>query len=244
MHKKIGLSILMLSYLLCVNAQQFIAEGKIEFEKIVNVHKQFDSDNEFSEALKSNTSKYKYSYFDLHFKGPQTLYNPGKKAEQASNNFIMDVANENIVFSDLEKGTSTSQKQVFETRYLISDSILKINWKLTTDTRKIAGFNCRKATAIIMDSVYVFAFYTDEILTSGGPEGFTGLPGMILGIAIPRLNATWFATKLELTPPSPSTFIAPAKGKKTNRTELIHSLKDNLKDWGDWADKNIWWIML
>ena len=211
----------------------------------MNVHKQYDSDNEFSEALKSNTTKYKYSFFDLYFKGPQTLYKPGKKAEQASNNFIMDIANENIVFSDLEQGISTSQKQVFETRYLISDSILKINWKLTTDTRKIAGFNCRKATAIIMDSVYVFAFYTDEILTSGGPEGFSGLPGMILGIAIPRLNATWFATKLELTAvPSPLSTSTPVKGKKTTRSELNSILKINLKDWGEWADKNIWWIML
>ena len=157
----------------------------------------------------------------------------------------MDIANENIVFSDLEQGISTSQKQVFETRYLISDSLLKINWKLTTDTRKIAGFNCRKATAIIMDSVYVFAFYTDEILTSGGPEGFSGLPGMILGIAIPRLNATWFATKLELTAvPSPLGTSTPVKGKKTTRSELNSILKINLKDWGEWADKNIWWIML
>jgi GLPGLI family protein len=96
-----------------------------------------------------------------------------------------------------------------------------------------------------MDSVYVFAFYTDEILTSGGPEGFSGLPGMILGIAIPRLNATWFATKLELTAvPSPLSTSTPVKGKKTTRSELNSILKINLKDWGEWADKNIWWIML
>jgi GLPGLI family protein len=48
----------------------------------------------------------------------------------------------------------------------------------------IAGFNCRRANAMIMDSIYVVAFYTDEILTTGGPESFSGLPGMILGVAL------------------------------------------------------------
>ncbi len=48
-----------------------------------------------------------------------------------------------------------------------------------------------------MDSIYVVAFYTDEILTTGGPESFTGLPGMILGIAIPHEHVSWFATKVE-----------------------------------------------
>ena len=51
---------------------------------------------------------------------------------------------------------------------------------------------------MVMDSIVVIAFYTDEILTSGGPESFNGLPGMIMGLAIPRLHTTWYATKLAL----------------------------------------------
>jgi GLPGLI family protein len=31
-----------------------------------------------------------------------------------------------------------------------------------------------------MDSVFIVAFYTDQIVTSGGPESFNELPGMIL----------------------------------------------------------------
>ena len=62
-----------------------------------------------------------------------------------------------------------------------------------------------------MDSVYVIAFYTDQITTTGGPESFNGLPGMILGVAIPRINTTWFATKLELVEVKPQDLIAPIK---------------------------------
>jgi GLPGLI family protein len=53
----------------------------------------------------------------------------------------------------------------------VEDSLLKIKWKITADTRNIAGFECRKAVGILFDTVAVFAFYTDELMISGGPEG-------------------------------------------------------------------------
>ena len=90
-----------------------------------------------------------------------------------------------------------SQKTVFEQTFLVEDTLRRIKWKITDETRPIAGFNCRRANALIMDSICVVAFYTDEILTTGGPESFSGLPGMILGIALPHEHITWFATKVE-----------------------------------------------
>jgi|GEM_PF-4661083 len=69
---------------------------------------------------------------------------------------------------------------------------------MTEETRDIAGVHCHRANAIILDSVYIIAFYTDQILTNGGPESFCGLPCMILGIAIPRIYTTWFATSVNI----------------------------------------------
>jgi GLPGLI family protein len=133
---------------------------------------------------------------------------------------------------------------VFETNFLVQDSLTKINWRITSDTRTIAGIECRKAIGKIMDSVYVIAFYTDLILSSGGPESFTGLPGMILGIAIPRINTTWFATKIELINVTDTDLVPPVKGKKTNYKDLFQQLKKSTKDWGRDADRNIWRIMI
>ncbi len=87
---------------------------------------------------------------------------------------------------------------MFEETFLIEDSLLKIKWKLTPDTRTIAGYECRKAVGILSDTITLFTFYTDELMITGGPEGIHGLPGMILGIGIPRLHTTWFATKVEI----------------------------------------------
>jgi len=145
-------------------SQQFILKGKIEFERKINVHKQFDEEEgEWIQELKKNIHQYNVTYFNFFFEGNKSVYRPGR--DNSENNKSIGwgegPAKENVVVNDYELQTSISQKQVFETTYLIQDSIKKINWKLTSDTRKIAGFNCRKATAIIMDSVYVFAFYTD-----------------------------------------------------------------------------------
>ena len=109
------------------------------------------------------------------------------------------------------------KKPVFEETFLVQDSLVKIKWKLTADTRLIAGFECRKAIGIIDDSIAVFAFYTDEILITGGPEGIQGLPGMILGVGIPRLHTTWFATKVEVNGVTTDKITPATKGKKTDR---------------------------
>jgi GLPGLI family protein len=137
-------------------------------------------------------------------------------------------------------GTTTSQKPIYEETYLIQDSLLKVKWKITADTRNIAGFECRKAVGILFDTVAVFAFYTDEIMVSGGPEGINGLPGMILGVGIPRLHTTWFATKVSILNDGDLKSITPAvKGKKTTRSAMMGSLNKALKQWEDWGQKMI-----
>ncbi|MGL1507608.1 GLPGLI family protein, partial [Vibrio parahaemolyticus] len=72
-------------------------------------------------------------------------------------------------------------REVYERTYLVQDSVRQLDWRITDETRDIAGFECRKAVTKICDSVYIVAFYTDQIPVSAGPESFGGLPGMILG---------------------------------------------------------------
>ena len=127
---------------------------------------------------------------------------------------------------------------------MIKDSLRNLDWRITDETREIAGFECRKAVTKICDSVYVVAFYTDQIAVSSGPESFGGLPGMILGLAIPRLNTTWFATKLELVEPTPVQLSPIQKGKKVNWNQLYTELKKGFKDWGKEADKRLWIVSL
>jgi len=234
--------------------QTFISSGKIEFEKQVHLLNQFGEDtkgdnegsNMWTETMKKNLPEVRKTYFDLLFTEGKSLYKPGRDVIGAQKvpDWILGVANENIVYRDINTQQAISQKTVFDNTFLVQDSIHKIDWKITNDTRIIAGFECKRATTVIMDSVFVVAFYTDQIITSSGPESFNGLPGMILGVAIPRLHATWFATKLELKEVKETELIIPKKGKKTTTPALKEQLKKSLQEWGPQGARNVWQTMI
>ena len=222
----------------------FLKEGKIEFEKKVNMYAKMEDDNAWDELQKKTMSKFKTSYFDLVFSHNKTVYQPGR--ENPDNNKLWEdnVGNENVVYAELDSNRSISQKKVFEELYLIQDSTRQIKWKITDENRVIAGFQCRRANAIIMDSVYVVAFYTDDIITSGGPESFNGLPGMILGVSLPHQHVSWFATKVSAQPVTAAQLKIPSKGKKVTNTTLMESLKEVMKDWGKYKQRNLEAVML
>lgn len=243
---KKAIRIIILSAFVSVSAfaqERFILKGKIEFEKKVNMHKQIDSDEDdtWREMVKKMVPPTKTSYFDMYFDGNKTIYMPGREAitTQKAPEWFDGPANDNIVFSNLDQQSAVSQKTVFDNVFNVQDSVRKINWKITSDTRTIAGIECRKATAIIMDTVFVVAFYAEQIVTPGGPESFAGLPGMILGLAIPRLFTTWFATKVELIDVKETVLVPPKKGKKTTNNDLKAQLKPSMKDWGKSGAKNM-----
>ncbi len=113
---------------------------------------------------------------------------------------------------------------------MVKDTLPTIIWKLVDETRDIAGYSCRRANGLIMDSIYVVAFYSEEIRVSSGPESFTGLPGMILGVALPDEHVTWFA-KL-VTPQLPeisAAIVEPTNGKAVSRSGFKELLVDRFK---------------
>lgn len=208
----------------------FLSEGKIEYERKLNLYAFLDKDDPRSEQQRRILPQFKTSYFDLLFTSHKTLFRPGRENPDNSR-LPPQPAEDNIIFSDLDQGTMTSEKRAFEQVFLVQDSIRKIRWKITDETRTIAGFLCRRANAVIMDSVFVVAFYADEIIPSGGPESFSGLPGMILGIALPHQHITLYATKVEAIRVDEKQMPAPIKGKKMNNATLQATLEESMRNW-------------
>lgn len=223
--------------------KHFIRSGVIEFERTVNmfalVKKKvtkttMENKPHYEKYLQTEPQFRKLSSV-LIFDADATLFTP-RPAEGIHWWYDTPLANQlNIVFSDLKNGTSTVQKEFYERTYLVKDTIRKIKWKMTDETRVIAGYNCRRANALVLDSIYVVAFYTDEIHISGGPESFNGLPGMILGVAVPHENVTWFATKVTETAVDPKTIIPPKKGKVVNNKEVRDDILKAIVIHGDYA---------
>ncbi len=186
-------------FLFCnVNAQQFISKAVIEYEVKANIKKTMGNDS-WAEMMKENLPTFKTGYYTYTFSDNKSVYkfdhwDPSVKIPA----YLRSGDEENVWYFDHRIGKFNMQKNVAGTNFNIEDTIPSLEWKLTNENRIIAGFNCRKAVAKIFDSVYVFAFYTDEIMISGGPCSISGLPGMILGVTIPRLFTSWIATKVML----------------------------------------------
>ena len=216
----------------------------IEFEVKTNNYKIF-GDGIFGQMFKDRFPQFSTRYYQYTFNDDKSVYKYSHQDEKSKLPFNNNNDNDNIWYSDYNTGTYVDYKFVFDDNYLLADSLMKIDWKLVpNETREIAGFNCRKAQGIIFDSVYVFAFYTDEITISGGPVGLHGLPGMILGITIPRMFTSWIATKLEINGVNTGIISPPQKGKKKNAKELQKNVEKVSKDWGTWGRQSVWNIFL
>jgi GLPGLI family protein len=239
--KKTILSILTLCLVFFAQAQtQFFGKVKIEYEKTVNVLATYkDLDPQWYETIKDRLPKEVITFHTFIGDSTKSLYKPGKEANIDPRFWYRPVADKNVVFTDFKNGKVVAQKPVFEETFLMEDSISRIKWKITADTRIIAGYECRKAIGILDDTVGIFAFYTDELMISGGPEGIHGLPGMILGMGIPRLHATWFATKVEVFDVNMNSVIPATKGKKVNKANMMTSLDKVLRQWGTYGSKLI-----
>jgi GLPGLI family protein len=235
------LSILFILFTLGAGAQtQFYSTVKVEFEKTINVHAYYkDLDPEWYEFLKDRLPKNVHTYHEFIGDSVRSIYKPGKEAKIDMNSGYRPVADKNVVYTDFKNGISIAQKPVYEETFLVQDTLSKIKWKITPDTRNIAGFECRKAVGILDDTIAVFAFYTDELMISGGPEGIHGLPGMILGVGVPRLHATWFATKVDVANVNMSAVTPATKGKKSDRATMMKSLDKILRQWGSYGGKMI-----
>lgn len=219
---------------------RFFGTIKVEFEKTTSVRQLMKDLQEGNSWYEQNKDRYPVSqlnYYEFTGDTSHSVYKPGKDVPVDPRAWWRPVGDKNVVYTDYTTGKTISQKPVYEETFLVEDSLLKIKWKLTSDVRTIAGYDCRKAIGILNDTIAIFAFYTDELLVNGGPEGIHGLPGMILGMGIPRLHATWFATKVEVFDVKMNKVAPATKGKKVSRRDLMTRLQKLAEEWGSYGSK-------
>jgi GLPGLI family protein len=218
---------------------RFVRSGIITWQKTVNMYaiiqRGIDKENALLkpafEAYKQQHPQFKQLESTLLFGDNKTLFTPVAKAASVTS-FFNDpqiAMQNNIVYADLTTQQQTSKRKVFDDTYLLRDSLQPIKWKLTDEVRDIAGYPCHRANGLILDSVYVVAFYTDKIPVSGGPESFNGLPGMILQVALPHENVSWIVTKVEEVDLPPGSIVPPTGGRVINYHELLNKLREVFK---------------
>ena len=239
MKYKIFSFIVIACFTIKATAQQFINKGTIEFEVITNVKKTMGN-SFWAEQLKDLMPTFKTAYYNFTFADNKSVYKFNRYDESKAKvpEFLRRGEDDNEWYNDFTIGQTFIQKNMFGTLLNLKDSLTSIQWKITNESRLIAGFNCRKAIGKILDSVYVFAFYTDEITISGGPCTINGLPGMILGVTIPRLYASLIATKLTVNDIKEN-LIKPITSKKYYTAKQLKAILDEkIKDFGSDQDED------
>jgi GLPGLI family protein len=231
MKKIIIVAISVLFMLNKANAQTtFIDKATIQFEVKSNIKKTMGSSN-WEEQMAEKMPTFKTEYYNYTFANNKSLYKFDYLAEKDRYPVWFRNENKNSWFTDYTTGKQIIEKDLIGSPFNIEDSMPNLEWRMINENRVIAGFNCKKAVTKIFDSVYVFAFYTDEIMVSGGPNSIGGLPGMIMGMTIPRLYTSWIATKVTVNGIDVSV-IKPATAKKYGTNKSLRAfIEERSKDW-------------
>jgi len=240
----------MLLVVVAQNAQAqyayFPTEGTVSYDKTVHVknllrrHISTLKDDDFSkkyyEEIMGRISETAVLKKKLSFRGNEMSFenvDEGGARDPMINNLLRSglLDYQGTLYQDLSKSLSKSLFDVGGSPVLVQDSLLRVKWKITNEYRNIAGYECRRANGVVLDSVYVVAFYTDQIPISAGPGTVHGLPGMILGLVVPEQHFNIYATKVEFGQPTIKTDIGKKKDTPMTRKETQTRLKEIMGRW-------------
>src|SRR5215475_7703024 len=131
-----------------LSAQQ--KQGKVTYERTIQMEIRINDNDEVSQMLpKTRTDK-----FELTFGNNQSLWKHVDE-EEDNDEFggngmrikMVGPGQDDIVFYDFTNAKKVEQREMFDKKFIVADSIRKLNWKLTGETQTILGHICQKATA-------------------------------------------------------------------------------------------------
>lgn len=236
--KKIFFASLSLMIATTMHAQQ--KEGKITYERTMQIQMRINDNDQVSQMLpKTRTDK-----FEMYFGNNKSLFKHVDE-EQQNDDFggggmqikMVAPGMDDIIFCN-DKSGRVEQRELFGKKFLVTDSIRKLAWKMGNETKTIAGYTCRKAVGQrygkrmsmninngvmerkeLNDTSNIVAWFTMDIPVSAGPEVPGQLPGLILALDINDGRMTYVATsisqKVDL-----SAIKEPVKGKKVSPEEF------------------------
>ena len=219
--------------------------GKVEYQTIRNKSKKEaisvskESEKEAAEdaiigfdkeAMKEAMAKAFQKNYLLTFNKNEALFEEVVALEkpnptQGGMSISFSMSGDGDKYMNTKDKISYTEEDIFGDEFVIKDSLPKIAWQITNETKIIGDYNCVKATYIEPVSkndleAYnrqqekikngkttlfemkkpepktITAWYTSEIPVSFGPNGVWGLPGLILQLE--NENYIYFCTKVSI----------------------------------------------
>lgn len=195
-------------------------QGKVTYQRTTNMEMRMNINGQEQVIPQTRNEN-----FELYFKENLSLW---KQAEQENQEDMaasgaegvqvrMIVAGSNdVLFTNIETGKRVEKREMFDKTFIVDDTVSKLKWKMSGETKTILGHNCMKATATnirqttrmtmdngkmerkeVTDTSVIEAWFTTEIPSSFGPAEYQGqLPGLILEMDISKGRQHYTATSI------------------------------------------------
>jgi len=221
-----------------------VKEGRVVYERKVNVHRRLED-----ESMKSMVPEFNISKAELLFSSDESLWRNIKEEEDIRDQAGQDQNGPVIrmrfggaddeTYRNYATDKMIQQREMGPKKYIIEDSFPHQSWKMEADTQRIRGFLCRKATTTTAARVVpgpgaaqnaagntVIAWYTEDILSPSGPEVYGGLPGLILQLDINGGEMVFTAVEVRAGAADKGLVKAPAEGKKISRAAFQKMMEE------------------
>lgn len=193
---KYVLSLLTVLFINSIAFSQFIQSGKITYERKTNLLKIPNLPPFLQKAAEEK--KYNVDEFILSFNSAGSSFVPKDNTASATPSAADLLSIKNTVYCDYKTADRMTLLDIMGNKLYIHDTINKISWIMTDNTRKLAGYECKMAIYRKDDSTRLYAWYAEELIPTVGPETFSGLPGTILGLATEDGGIVYFAKSVEV----------------------------------------------
>lgn len=240
---KLLIGIILSAISLSVNAQfeplEINYERKISWIKMYAKLPWITEEEKTKQMLVWGKNEGRSENYKLQVDPSMSLYTFGETEREYSYSWKQD---EYLLIHNLDDNKIIHQKVIGGKLLVIQDEAPKLKWKIHNEIRQVAGYLCMKAvTQDTIKDQEITAWFTTEIPISSGPEGLSGLPGMILMVDINDGTMMLEASEIK---PMDGEIEKPKKikGKKMSSEEYNEMLEKYFKQCID-GKRNPYWGM-
>jgi GLPGLI family protein len=258
--KKINILPLLLMAGLVATAQK--KEGRAVYERTVQMQIRMQG---VSEEIAAQMPKSRTDVYELLFGNNQSLWQSLPTTNEEQNTFsnaggnvvVRQQFSNEVVHYNFTTGKRVDLRELGDKNFLVDDSVRKLPWKITDETKTILGYTARKATAArigtrpmvtmengemkrteVSDTSAIVAWFTTDIPVPAGPEVAGQLPGLILELDINKGRIVYKA--VEISPKVKLDAIKEPKGGKhvtqaeytAEQTKMFENMRRNMPGGG------------
>tara|TARA_R110002049_G_scaffold284235_2_gene464795 strand:- start:309 stop:1169 length:861 start_codon:yes stop_codon:yes gene_type:complete len=255
--------LLLIAITTTLNAQDFQGIATYKTHRDIDIKMDSTKVNDAMQAQMIEMMKKGFQKtYNLTFDKSSSLYQQEEeldKPQVGGSGFSMSFGGggTDMFYKNIQSQSYVDQKETMGKKFLVKDSISKIEWKLESENKYIGEYLCFKATYTKqvpkmksisfssnsnadedeenkeekepeMEDRIISAWYTPQIPVSNGPGKYQGLPGLILEVHDGKL--TIICSRIVINPEEKIEIVEPSKGKEVNQKEYDDIMEKKSKE--------------